>query len=384
MIPYGCQDVDDSDLEAVVTALKSDFLTQGPRVPEFENAVSGYCSAQFATAVNSATSALHIACLALDVGPADLVWTSPISFVASANCALYCGAKVDFVDVDPTTGNMSVSALAEKLARAKSENALPKVVIPVHLCGESCDMAGIGRLAKSYGFRVIEDASHAIGATCGSRAVGACEHSDIVVFSFHPVKIITSAEGGMVVTNDADLHSKLQMLRSHGVTRDPDLMAWPADGPWSYQQVSLGFNYRLTDLQAALGTSQLKRISHFIDRRHELADRYDELLGNMEVQPLLRNQFGQSSLHLYVVLLDDGFVPSRRQVFEKMRSGGVGVNIHYIPIHTQPYYQELGFSVGMFPGSEAYYARAITLPLHPKLSLEDQNRVVELLGEALN
>ena len=384
MIPYGRQSIDDADIEAVVNTLRSDFLTQGPRVPSFEAAVSRYCGGQYATAVNSATSALHIACLALGVGPGDTVWTSSISFVASANCALYCGADVDFVDVEPQTGNMSVTALTDKLGQADAAGRLPKVVIPVHLCGEPCDLAAIRALAGTYGFKIIEDASHAIGATYGNVAIGACEHSDITVFSFHPVKIITSAEGGMAVTDDADLHARMQLYRSHGVTRDPAQMREPAEGPWSYQQVALGFNYRLTDLQAALGESQLQRVGSFVGRRQALAKQYDALLSDVEVTPLVRNRHGRSALHLYVVRLADSAADRRKLVFEKMRAAGVGVNIHYIPIHTQPFFKDLGFAGGMFPGAEAYYATAMTLPLHPGLTPAEQQTVHDALKEALD
>ncbi len=384
MIPYGRQDINDADIKAVVEVLRSDFLTQGPRVPSFENGVVGYTGASYATAVNSATSALHIACLALGVGPGDVVWTSPISFVASANCALYCGASVDFVDVDPKSGNMSLAELRAKLEAAAETDCLPKVIIPVHLCGEPCDMAAIHALSLKYGFKIIEDASHAIGSTYDGVPVGSCKFSDVTVFSFHPVKIITSAEGGMAMTNSEEIHKRLQLLRSHGVTREPDQMTDVPEGAWVYEQVALGFNYRLTDLQAALGLSQLGRADEFVERRQYLAGLYDERLAAMPVTPLERNVFGRSALHLYVIRLDGCLAHKRGQVFEAMRAAGIGVNIHYIPIHTQPYYRQRGFSEGMFPRSEEYYAEALTLPLHPGLTEKDVSTVCQALQDALS
>lgn len=377
MIPYGRQSIDAADIAAVVEVLKSDFLTQGPAVPRFEAAVAAYCGAGHAVAANSATSALHLACLALEVGPGDLVWTSPVTFVASANCALYCGADVDFVDIDPVSYNMDPAALAARLERAEAEGRLPKVVIPVHLAGQSCDMAEIGALAERYGFAVIEDASHAIGGHYGDRPVGHCTHSDIAVFSFHPVKIVTSAEGGMAVTRNADLAQRMALLRSHGVTRDPALMTHESDGPWYYQQVALGWNYRMTELQAALGASQLTRLDAFVARRHAIADRYDAGLAGLALDTPERLGGRHSALHLYVIQLHD---PARhRAVFDALRDAGIGVNLHYIPVHTQPFYRARGHRPGDFPMAEAYYARAISLPMFPDLTDVQQDDVIAQL-----
>ncbi|MDA5194710.1 UDP-4-amino-4,6-dideoxy-N-acetyl-beta-L-altrosamine transaminase [Govanella unica] len=375
MIPYARQDISDADMAAVVQVLQSDFLAQGPQIPLFEQAVAGRVGVAHALAVNSATSALHIACLALGVGPGDVVWTTPITFVASANCALYCGADVDFVDIDPRTLNMSIAALEQKLATAER---LPKVVIPVHFTGEPCDMAAIGALAKRYGFAVIEDAAHAIGALADGVPVGACTHSDVTIFSFHPVKIITTGEGGMALTNRADLADRMALLRSHGITREPSRMSGPSDGGWYYQQVDLGLNYRMTELEAALGVSQLGRMDDFIDRRHALADRYDDLLADFDVVTPFRDPGHRPALHLYVLR-----VKNRAAVFDRMRDRGIGVNVHYIPVHTQPYYQARGFAQGDFPQAENYYAEALSLPMYPLLSDADQDRVVAALGECL-
>lgn len=384
MIPYGRQDVSEADIQAVVDVLRSDFLTQGPAVPRFEQAVAAYCGARHAVAVNSATSALHIACVALDVGPGDRVWTSPITFVASANCARYCGAEVDFVDVDPRTYNMSPARLAEKLAEAKRHGLLPKVVIPVHLCGQVCDMEAIHRLGQAYGFKIVEDASHAIGAKYRGELVGNCRYSDITIFSFHPVKIITTAEGGMAVTNNARLASRLQRLRTHGITRDTADMTRAPDGPWYYQQIELGFNYRLTDLQGALGLSQLTRIDEFVGRRHALARRYDELLARMPVRIPWQHPDSYSGLHLYAVRLRlDVIAHSRLEVFNALRAAGIGVNLHYIPVYLQPYYERLGFLAGYCPEAERYYAEAISLPMYPGLSDADQLHVADTLRAAL-
>lgn len=384
MIPYGRQDISEDDIAAVVAVLRSDFLTQGPVVPAFEQAVADYCGVAHALAVNSATSALHIACLALGVGPGDVVWTTPVTFVASANCALYCGAEVDFVDIDPHTYNLDVAALATKLAHAKAAGKLPKVVIPVHLCGQPCDMAAIHALALEYGFGVIEDASHAIGGRYLGEPIGNCRYSDITVFSFHPVKIITTAEGGMALTARADLAAAMALLRSHGITRDAAQMSHAPDGPWYYQQVALGFNYRMTELQAALGVSQMGRLDEFVARRHQLARRYDTLLQALPLTLPFQREGTYSGLHLYVVRLQlAGIGRTHLQVFEFLRERGIGVNLHYIPVHTQPYYQQLGFAAGQFPQSERYYAEAISLPLYSGLSFEDQDRVVAALKEAL-
>jgi UDP-4-amino-4,6-dideoxy-N-acetyl-beta-L-altrosamine transaminase len=384
MIPYGRQDVNQADIDAVTEVLRSDFLTQGQAVPSFEEAVAKYCGAQHAVAVNSATSALHIACLALGVGPGDLVWTTPITFVASANCALYCGADVDFVDIDLRTYNMCPQRLAEKLARAKAADRLPKVVIPVHLCGQSCDMQAIHALGQQYGFMIIEDASHAIGGRYQEVPVGSCRYSDITVFSFHPVKIITTAEGGMAVTNDASLNRRMHLLRSHGITRDAQDMTHAPEGPWYYQQIELGYNYRLTDLQAALGLSQMRRLDAFVNQRHRLVERYETLLKDLPVVTPWQMPASYSGLHLYVVRLDlDRIVRSHREVFESLRADGVGVNLHYIPVYTQPYYATRGFVKGYCPNAELYYATAISLPLYPGLSESMQDQVVAALDKAL-
>ncbi len=385
MIPYGRQTISQDDIDAVVAVLQSDFLTQGPQVPAFESSLKAYCGAAHAVAVNSATSALHLACLALGLGAGDVLWTSPITFTASANCALYCGADVDFVDIDPATLNMSVSSLEAKLQAARASGArLPKIVVPVHLCGEPCDMAAIGALAKEYGFAVIEDASHAVGAFSGSLPVGACEHSDITVFSFHPVKIITTAEGGAAMTHRADLAEKMALLRSHGITRDPAAMTHEADGGWYYQQIDLGYNYRMTELQAALGVSQMRRLDEFVERRHELAGRYDRLLAPLPLILPPRNPASRSALHLYPVQIRADSGKSRRDVFDYLRRHGIGVNVHYIPVHTQPYYRRrFGFQNGDFPAAEAYYQSAISLPLYFGLSFDEQDKVVETLAAAL-
>jgi len=383
MIPYGRQDISEADIQAVVDVLRSDFLTQGPAVPAFENCLAAYCGASHAVAVNSATSALHIACLALDVGPGDIVWTSPITFVASANCALYCGASIDFVDIDPRTYNMSVEQLAAKLAHVAQHGKLPKVVIPVHLCGQPCDIVAIHALAQQYGFKIIEDASHAIGGKYRDELIGNCRYSDITVFSFHPVKIITTAEGGMAMTNDAQLAKRMQLLRSHGITRDVNEMTHAPDGPWYYQQIDLGYNYRMTDLQAALGLSQMQRLDEFVSKRHAIANRYDQLLAGLPVTAPWQHPDGYSGLHLYVIRLKrDKIGKTHRQVFEGLRAANIGVNLHYIPVHCQPYYESLGFKAGYCPEAEQYYAEAISLPMYPGLTEAQQDRVVEALRDA--
>lgn len=384
-IPYGRQDIDEADIAAVVEVLRSDFLTQGPAVPKFEQAVASYCKVDHAVAANSATSALHMACLALGVGAGHIVWTSPITFVASANCALYCGASIDFVDIDPVTYNMSVERLREKLVAAKKSGSLPSVVIPVHLCGQPCDMAGIHALSQEYGFRVIEDASHAMGGKYRGGPVGNCRYSDVTVFSFHPVKIITTGEGGMATTKDPQLAKRMRLLASHGITRDICEMTCAPDGPWYYQQIDLGFNYRMTDIQAALGLSQMRRLDEFVSRRHVIADRYDALLSGVNVVTPWQHPDGYSGLHLYVVRLRPGVTNAvHRQVFEAMRAAGIGVNIHYIPVHTQPYYLKLGFKAGDFPVAEQYYESAISLPMFPALTDGQQDIVVATLRELVN
>ena len=383
MIPYGRQEISEGDIEAVVRVLRSDWLTQGPAVPAFEEAVARYCGGGHAVAVNSGTSALHLACLALGVGPGDRVWTSAITFAASANCALYCGARADFVDIDPRTYNMSVGALAAKLERARSAGALPKVVIPVHLCGQPCDMAAIHALGQRYGFRIVEDASHAIGARYRGGPIGDCRYSDIAVFSFHPVKVMTTAEGGMAMTNDAALAKRMQLLRTHGITRDAGDMTRTPDGPWYYEQVALGFNYRMTDMQAALGLSQLARVDTYVATRNRIAARYDALLAELPVVTPWQHPDGLSARHLYVVRLELGEMRrSHREAFESMRRAGVGVNLHYIPVYRQPYYATLGANGDDCIEAERYYAEAITLPLYPALAGAQQDQVVGALREA--
>lgn len=383
MIPYGRQDISQPDIDAVVEVLKSDFLTQGPVVPRFEAAIAKKVDASFGVAVNSATSALHIAASALGLGPGDLLWTSPITFVASANSARYCGADVDFVDIDPDTYNMCPTALEKKLDQAEKNGRLPKILMPVHMCGQSCSMKEISELARSRGIRVIEDASHAIGGQYHGKPIGCCAYSDITVFSFHPVKIVTTAEGGMAITNDDALYKRMCLLRSHGVTRDPDIMESEPHGPWYYEQLELGWNYRMTELQAALGLSQLTRLDDFVERRTQLADRYDQLL---QGQPLLlptRQSDSQSSHHLYVVRLKDGNHLARRDAFDRLRADGIGVNVHYIPVHLQPYYENLGFQRGDFPHSESYYEQALSLPLFAGMTDDQQEKVVHSIGQAL-
>tara|TARA_R100000306_G_scaffold57640_1_gene55835 strand:- start:2426 stop:3586 length:1161 start_codon:yes stop_codon:yes gene_type:complete len=384
MIPYGRQEITQQDIDAVVEVLESDFLTQGPMVPEFEQKVASHVGAVFGVAVNSATSALHIACAAAGLKPGDWLWTSPVTFVASANCGLYCGARVDFVDIDPDTYNMCPDALERKLQNAEALGRLPKIVVPVHLCGQPCDMARIKSLADRYGFRIIEDASHAIGGKYRDDFIGSCRFSDVTVFSFHPVKIITTGEGGMAVTNDPDLAGRMESLRSHGITRDPMRMTHQSDGPWYYQQVELGFNYRMTELQAALGVSQMARLDDFVKRRHELARRYDELLADLPVVTPWQHPDSYSGLHLYAIRLKlDKIRASHRQVFESLREQGIGVNLHYIPVHTQPFYASMGFSADDFPEAMSYYREAISIPMYHGLTFEQQDQVVAALKQAL-
>lgn len=384
MIPYGRQEVTQADIDAVEAVLRSDFLTQGPAVVRFEQALAAYCGAAHVVAVANATAALHLACLALDLGPGDWLWTSPNTFLASANCALYCGARVDFVDIDPHTYDMDPVALAAKLERARREGRLPKIVVPVHFAGQSCDMAAIGALAKRYGFRVIEDASHAIGGHYRDVPVGSCAFSDITVFSFHPVKIVTTGEGGAALTNDTALARRLERLRSHGMTREAALMDAEPDGAWYYQQIELGYNYRITDIQAALGLSQLARLDDYVQRRQRLVARYDALLADLPVIVPARAAGVRSAWHLYPIQVDARRCPrSRRQVFDALRAAGIGVNVHYIPVHTQPCYRRLGFARGDFPRAEAYYAHAISLPMFATLTDAAQDEVVAALRGAL-
>jgi UDP-4-amino-4,6-dideoxy-N-acetyl-beta-L-altrosamine transaminase len=386
MIPYGKQDINQQDLDAVLEVLTSDFLTQGPKVPQFEKSVAEYVGARHGVAVNSATSALHIACLALGVKSGDVVWTTPITFVASANCALYCGGAVDFVDVDTVTNNMSPEALRKKLEYVKSSGEqIPKVVIPVHLTGLPCDMAAIHNLSLEYGFKIIEDASHAIGGRYLDKAVGACEYSDITVFSFHPVKIITTAEGGLATTNDPDLAERMGLYRSHGVTRDSHLMEGEPDGAWYYEQVALGYNYRMTELQAALGLSQMTRLDQFVAARHDLATRYLELLDGLPIKLPRYSEDSYSGLHLFVIRLNlSDLKLSRKEVFDQLRQSGIGVNVHYIPVHTQPYYKKMGFKHGDFPIAECYYNEAISLPMFHLMTYEQQDEVISVLHGVLS
>lgn len=384
MIPYGRQDINQADIDAVVDVLRSDFLTQGPVVPAFEAAVASHCGAQHGIAVNSATSALHIACLALGVGPGDRVWTTPTTFVASANCALYCGAEVDFVDIDPYSYNLSVERLAEKLAQAQTTGSLPKVLIPVHLCGQPCDMAGIHALSRQYGFNIIEDASHAIGGRYRGEPIGNCRYSDIAIFSFHPVKIITTGEGGMALTNDGQLARRLRLLRSHGTTSDAaEMHPRPPQELWNYQQIALGFNYRMTDIHAALGLSQMQRLDEFVATRHAIAKRYDRLLSRLPMAPPWQHPDSYSAYHLYVIRLQlDEIDKTQRQVYAALQAADIRVNLHYIPVYRQPYYEQRGFKPGYCPEAEQYHREAISIPMYPGLTETQQDRVVAALGEA--
>jgi len=379
MIPYGRQEIAEADIEAVVEVLRSDRLTQGPVVPRFEQAVAEYCGAERAVAANSGTSALHLAARAIGIGPGDVVWTSPITFVASANCARYCRANVDFVDVDPETINLCPTQLSHKLERAqRAGEPLPKAVIPVHFAGQPCDMGAIGALAERYGFYVIEDASHAIGGRYQGEPVGSCRYSDITVFSFHPVKIITTGEGGMATCNDSELAARMERLRSHGITRDPERMTQEPDGPWYYQQIELGYNYRMTELQAALGLSQLERIDDYVARRHQLARAYDRAWAELPIKTQYQPTDSYSAYHLYVVRVA---AQHHRAIFEALRERGIGVNLHYIPVHLQPDYQQFGFQAGDFPAAEQYYQEAISLPLFPAMSQEDLDKAISLFYE---
>lgn len=385
MIPYGRQDISQEDIDAVVSVLRSDFLTQGPTVPRFEAAIAEYCGASYGIAVNSATSALHIACLALGLGRGDWLWTSPITFVASANCGLYCGANVDFVDIDSSTYNLCPKALERKLEQAEVDGCLPKIVMPVHMGGQSCDMAAIHKLAQRFDFSVIEDASHAIGGKYRDEPIGSCRYSDVTVFSFHPVKIITTGEGGLAVTNRSELAAKMDLLRTHGITRDRSLMTRKKEGPWYYEQVDLGFNYRMTEIQAALGLSQLERLDHYVSVRHQLARRYDNLLADFPVKTPWQHPDGYSAMHLYVIRLDLVSIEhGRREVFEALREQEIGVNVHYIPVYMQPYYTNRGLAIGDLTEAEAYYSQAISLPMYPTMTESQQDQVVEALDGAIS
>lgn len=381
-IPYGRQDISQADIDAVVAVMKSDFLTQGPVVNSFEKFVSNYCGVRYGVAVNSATSALHIACLALGVGKGDFVWTSPISFVASANCAIYCNASIDFVDIDPDTLNISIEQLKKKLVLAEKNGVLPKVLIPVHLAGQSCDMASIKKLSNQYGFKIIEDASHAIGGKYKDVPIGSCSYSDICVFSFHPVKIITTCEGGMAMTNDEAIASKMLRFRSHGITRDAKEMTHLPDGPWYYQQIELGFNYRMPDIQAALGLSQMTRLDEFVERRHALAKSYNKLFENIKIKTQIQTIDNYSSFHLYIIRLPQNtFNFNRASLFERLRANGIGVNIHYIPIYRHPFYECKGFKFNDFPESEKYYSEAITLPIYPAMTENQQIEIFNVITQ---
>jgi UDP-4-amino-4,6-dideoxy-N-acetyl-beta-L-altrosamine transaminase len=386
MIPYGRQDISQADIDAVVEVLRSDWLTQGPTIPCFEQAVLGYCGAEQGLAVNSGTSALHIACLALGLGPGHVLWTSPITFVASANCALYCGANVDFVDIDPLTYNLSPKALEAKLETAEKDGRLPKIVVPVHLCGQSCEMEAIRGLSQKYGFHIIEDASHALGGKYKKETIGNCRHSDITVFSFHPVKIITTAEGGIATTNDPMLADRLERYRSHGITSNKaQMLARPSDEIWNYQQIRLGYNYRMTDLQAALGISQLTRIDEFVNRRHEIAERYDHAFSELPIITPRQHPETWSSYHLYPIRVRTSQCgKTQRQVYQAFMAAGINVNLHYIPVYRQPYYEALGFKPGYCPEAEQYYKETISLPIYPGLTEADQQKVIDTLRESLN
>ncbi|MEN9358847.1 MAG: hypothetical protein RL095_382 [Verrucomicrobiota bacterium] len=381
MIPYGRQEITREDEEAVLRVLRSDFLTQGPAVPEFEQEQARLSGAPFAVAMNSATSALHAACAALGLGPGQSLWTSPNTFVASANCALYCGAQVDFVDIDPATLNLCPLKLEEKLLAAEKTGRLPAIVVPVHFGGLSCDMAAIQALSRRFGFKIIEDASHAVGGSYRGQAVGSCQCSDITIFSYHPVKIVTSAEGGMALTRDPELARKLQLFRSHGITRDPAQMDGDSQGPWYYQQIDLGYNYRMTDLQAALGRSQLERLDEYVSRRNEIARQYQEALQGLPLSWQAEQADTRSAYHLFTIQLHE---PARRlELFKSLRAAGIGVNVHYIPVHTQPHYRRLGFQEGQFPAAEAYYAGAISLPMFPVITQPQFRKVVDTLRSLL-
>jgi len=386
-VPYGRQSIDEKDVASVSSVLRSDWLTQGPKIEEFESAIAVYCGAKYAVAVSSGTAALHIACLAAGLEKDDTLWTSPNTFVASANCALYCSAEPDFVDINPVSYNMDVDNLEAKLIESAKTDSLPKIVIPVHFAGQSCEMEQIYELSKKYNFKIIEDASHALGGSYKNKEIGSCEFSDMTVFSFHPVKIVTTGEGGMVLTNKDDLYQKLIRLRTHGITRDNQFIEGESDGPWYYQQIDLGMNYRITDIQASLGISQLERIDDFVSKRYELTQQYNKSLSGLPLILPYQHQHSDnySAYHLYVVRLKlDKIKKTRKEVFVELREKGIGVNVHYIPVHTQPYYRRLGFLCGQFPETEKYYEEAITLPLYPSMTEKEQGYVVSTLREVLS
>ena len=385
MIKYSTQEITESDIAEVEKILRSDFLTQGPTVEKFEQSVANYCGATYASAVNSATSALHIACLALDLGPGDWLWTSPNTFVASANCGLYCGANIDFVDIDSKTYNMSVDALSDKLTKAEKLGKLPKIVVPVHFAGQPCDMTAIHDLSKQYGFKIIEDASHAIGASYNKIKIGSCTHSDITVFSFHPIKIITTAEGGMALTNNKDVADKIGRLRTHGITSDKTKMKQRSkDEIWNYQQIDLGFNYRMNDIQAALGLNQMKRLDKYIKRRHEIAKHYDSALKNLPLTTPWQSPNGYSSYHLYPILIEENLAQKKqRQVYDELLKNNIGINLHYIPVHRQPYYENLGFKNNDFPQAENFHRKALSIPMYAILQDEQQKHVIEIIKKIM-
>lgn len=384
MIPYAHQNISEEDIEAVVKVLRSDFLTQGPMGKQFEEAIAAYCSVSHALATNSATSALQLLYLAMDLGPGDWLWTTPITFVATANCALHCGAQVDFVDIDAATYNLCPVALEQKLINAERDGTLPKIVVPVHFSGQSCDMKKIYELGQRYGFKIVEDASHALGGRYKNKRIGDCNYSDATIFSFHPVKIITTGEGGMIVSNDATLMERVALLRSHGITREEDKMTVPSSGPWYYQQLALGFNYRMTDIQAALGLSQFQRLDEFVIQRHLLASYYNEQLSELPLTLPYQHPNNHSAFHLYVVRLHlNEVICTRVELFKYLQQQGIGANVHYIPVHLQPYYQNLGFRKGMFPIAEQYYDEAISLPMYTGLTPEQQDQVVSALQQIL-
>jgi len=385
LIPYGKHHITDDDIDEVVKVLKSDFITQGPKIPEFEEMIKKYTGAKYAIAVNSATSALHIACKALALGKGDILWTSPITFVASANCALYCNAQIDFVDIIPETYNLCPIALEKKLVQAKKDNKLPKIVIPVHLAGQSCDMNRIYELSQEYSFKIIEDASHAIGGKYKNEPIGQSRYSDITIFSFHPVKIITSAEGGMAITNNFELAEKMELLRTHGITRNNSLMKRIPDGPWYYEQIDLGFNYRMSDIHAALGISQMKRIDEYIEKRHNIVEKYNTSFQGLPIKTPFQTQDTFSSFHLYIIRIENILenTSKLKKFHMHLINKKIGVNLHYIPLHIQPYYREMGFKMGDFPQAEKYYREAVSLPIYPNLTEENQNIVIEEVKHAL-
>jgi len=384
VIPYGKQDITQSDIDAVVDVLKSDYLTQGPQVPKFEDRIKGYCGAKYAVASNSATSSLHLACLSLGLSKGEWIWTTPITFVSTANCGRFCGANVDFVDIDPDTFNLSPLALEKKLIEAKKSGCLPKIVIPVHLGGQSCDMSAIHALSQKYGFKIIEDASHSIGGKYKKLPIGNCQYSDITVFSFHPVKIITTGEGGVATTKDEQLFKKMKLLRSHGITRDTDMMTQDPDGPWYYQQIELGYNYRMTDIQAALGISQLGRLDEYVRKRHEISRKYFEELINLPIRTQFQHPDAYSSYHLYIIRLNtDQTSISQKELANKLLKNGIGVNLHYIPLHIQPYYKKHGFKLGDYPFSEHYYKESLSIPIFPGMKPQEQEKIIKNIKSIL-